>query len=60
MLVNEVLPETQKTFEEAKGNVISDYQLYKEKNWLQELAEKYKIEINQKALKNVKSQIKKQ
>lgn len=57
--VKEVLPESQKTFEEAKGAVISDYQALKEKNWLQELANKYKIVINQKALKQVKSQIKK-
>jgi len=60
VLVDEVLPETQKTFEESKGAVISDYQLFKEKNWLQELGKKYKIEINQKALEYVKSQIKKQ
>ena len=58
--VNEVLNEKQKTLEEAKGAVISDYQVFKEQNWLQELAKKYKIEINQKALKHVKSQIKKQ
>lgn len=60
VLVNQVLPETQKTFEEAKGLIISDYQTFKEKNWLLELAKKYKIEINQQALKHVKSQIKKQ
>ncbi len=58
--VKEVLPETQKTLEEAKGLVISDYQAYKEEKWLKELAEKYKIVINQEALKNVKSQIKNQ
>ena len=58
--VNEVLPEKQKTLEEAKGAVISDYQVFKEQNWLKELANKYKIEINQKALKDVKSHIKKQ
>ena len=58
--VKEVFPETQKTLEEAKGLVISDYQAYKEEKWLKELAEKYKIVINQEALKNVKSQIKKQ
>jgi peptidyl-prolyl cis-trans isomerase SurA len=57
--VKEVLPETQKTFEESKGAVISDYQVFKEQKWLQVLAKKYKIEINQKALKNVKSLIKK-
>lgn len=58
--VKEVLPETQKTLEEAKGLVISDYQAYKEEKWLKVLAEKYKIVINQEALKNVKSQIKNQ
>jgi peptidyl-prolyl cis-trans isomerase SurA len=58
--VNEVLPESQKTFEDARGSVISDYQVYKEKNWLQELSKKYKIEVNQTALKSVKSQINKQ
>jgi peptidyl-prolyl cis-trans isomerase SurA len=58
--VKEVFPETQKTLEEAKGLVISDYQAYKEENWLKELAEKYKVVINQEALKNVKAQIKNQ
>ncbi|MEN3324512.1 peptidylprolyl isomerase [Mariniflexile soesokkakense] len=56
--VKDVLPETLKTLEEAKGLVISDYQTYKEEKWLRELAEKYKVVINQEALKSVKSQIK--
>ncbi|WP_308992573.1 peptidylprolyl isomerase [Mariniflexile litorale] len=58
--VKEVLPETQKTFKESKGLVISDYQVFKEEKWLKELAQKYKIVINQEALKSVKSQIKNQ
>lgn len=57
--VKELLPETQKTLEEAKGLVISDYQAFKEEKWLKKLAEKYKIVVNQKALKHVKSQLKK-
>ena len=57
--VKEVLPETQKTLEEAKGLVISDYQTDKEENWLKELANKYKVLVNEKALKSVKSQLKK-
>lgn len=57
--VKEVLPETQKTLDEAKGAIISDYQTYKEENWLKTLSEKYKIEINNDALIKVKSQIKK-
>ncbi|WP_445737501.1 peptidylprolyl isomerase [Mariniflexile sp.] len=58
--VKEVLPETQKTFEESKGAVMSDYQNFKEDKWLKELANKYKVEVNQEALKNVKTQIKNQ
>ncbi|GAA4955722.1 peptidylprolyl isomerase [Algibacter agarivorans] len=58
--VKDILPETQKTLEEAKGTVISDYQTYKEANWIKELGAKYKIVINQEVLENVKSQLKKQ
>ena len=58
--VKEVLPETQKTLDEAKGAIISDYQTYKEENWLKTLSEKYKVEINNDALIKVKSQIKNQ
>lgn len=57
--VKEVMPETIKTLEEAKGLVISDYQVFKEEEWLKELANKYKVVINQEALKQVKAQIKK-
>lgn len=58
--VKEVLPEAIKTLEEAKGLVISDYQVFKEEEWLKELANKYKIELNQEALNQIKSQIKNQ
>ena len=54
----EIFPETLKTFEEAKGSVISDYQTYKENNWLESLKNKFKVDINQDALKNVKAEIK--
>lgn len=58
--VKDVLPETIQTLEEAKGLIISDYQTFKEDEWLKELANKYKIVINQEALNQVKAQIKKQ
>ncbi|TYA94776.1 peptidylprolyl isomerase [Seonamhaeicola marinus] len=58
--IKEVLPQLQKSFEEAKGHVISDYQTYKEDNWVNTLKEKYPIKINKEVLKKVKSQIKKQ
>ncbi|AUP78071.1 peptidylprolyl isomerase [Flavivirga eckloniae] len=57
--VKDILQEKEQTFEEAKGAVISDYQSYKEENWLKDLGDKYKIQINQDALKNIKKQIKK-
>ncbi len=57
--VKDVLEKTQQTLDEAKGIVISDYQTFKEENWLKDLSEKYKIKINQEALNNIKTQIKK-
>jgi peptidyl-prolyl cis-trans isomerase SurA len=56
-LVNEVLPKTMKSFEESKGKVISDFQNYKEINWLKTLAEKYEVKINNDILAKVKTQI---
>lgn len=56
----EIFPESLKTFDEAKGSVIGDYQAYKEKNWLESLKDKYKIIVNQEALNSVKAQIKNQ
>ncbi|WP_298556191.1 peptidylprolyl isomerase [uncultured Algibacter sp.] len=56
--VKEVLPQTQKSFEDAKGNVISDYQNYKEENWIENLKDKYKIALNQETLKAIKTKLK--
>ena len=56
----DVLPETLKTFEEVKGSVISDYQIYKENDWLETLKAKFNISVNQEALNTVKVQIKNQ
>jgi len=56
--VNEVFPKQQKPYEEVKGLVMSDYQSYKEKLWLEELRKKYKVVINTEALKRVKAEIK--
>jgi peptidyl-prolyl cis-trans isomerase SurA len=57
--VKEILPETEKSFDDAKGAVISDYQTYKEENWLKALSAKYKVKVNDDVLNEVKSQIKK-
>ena len=55
--VQEVIPEGIKTFDETKGKVISDYQEQVEKQWMQQLREKYKVKVNQKTLKSIKKQL---
>lgn len=55
--VKEVLTKTQQTFEESKGKVVSDYQNFKEENWINGLREKYNVVLDQQALNRVKSQL---
>jgi peptidyl-prolyl cis-trans isomerase SurA len=55
--VNEVHLESVKSFKEAQGPVIADYQIVFEENWLKELAQKYKVSVNQKVLQEVKNKI---
>jgi peptidyl-prolyl cis-trans isomerase SurA len=55
--VKDIYPITQKSLDEAKGNVIADYQAYKESIWIQELKNKYKVSLNQEALNHVKTSI---
>jgi peptidyl-prolyl cis-trans isomerase SurA len=56
--VKHILPKTEKTYNESKGSVISDYQDEVEKQWLKKLEETYKVVINKDVLKKVKSLIK--
>ncbi|WP_104736299.1 peptidylprolyl isomerase [Hanstruepera ponticola] len=58
--VNAVLPKEPKAYEEAKGQIMSDYQVYKEANWIKVLKAKYPVVINELVLENVKNQIKNQ
>ncbi|WP_142783216.1 peptidylprolyl isomerase [Changchengzhania lutea] len=58
--VTAILPKSQKSFEEARGMVIGDYQTFKEAQWMEELHNKYKVVINQESLDKVKSIIKNQ
>ncbi|MBD0833274.1 peptidylprolyl isomerase [Aestuariibaculum sediminum] len=55
--VKDIIPETQRTLEEAKGMVISDYQVYKEQKWVEALAAKYPVDVNQDVLQKVKTQL---
>ncbi len=56
--IENILPKTLKSFEEAKGSVVSDFQEEKEKEWLLKLAKKYKVSINKEALQQVKTELK--
>lgn len=55
--IKEVIPKAIKTFEESKGNVISDFQNEIEKQWVESLRSRFKVVINNSILTKVKSQI---
>ncbi|MGS2727830.1 peptidylprolyl isomerase [Psychroserpens sp. BH13MA-6] len=58
--VHSVMPEGQKTLDESKGKVVSDYQNYIEENWVNSLNERFDVDINSSVLKRVKKQLLKQ
>lgn len=41
------------SYKDVRGPVTADYQNYLEENWIKELRDKYKVEINQEVLKTV-------
>jgi peptidyl-prolyl cis-trans isomerase SurA len=55
--VNRLIPPGLKTFEEARSQVISDYQDYLEKNWIAVLRKKYPVKINKKGKKFVVAEL---
>lgn len=54
--VDQTIPVSFKKFEETRGEVINDYQIYLEKLWVANLHENYKVKINKRALKRLKSE----
>lgn len=52
--LNKMLPPQPKQLNEAKGIITADYQSYLEKEWIQELRNKYKVVVNYDVLKLVK------
>jgi len=48
--IKRILPPEQMTFDEARGQVITRYQEYLEKNWIEALKLKYVVELNQQTL----------
>ncbi len=57
--IKAILPTGIKTLKEARGSVLTDYQTEVEKNWIEGLYKKYKIEVNNVALERIKASIKK-
>ncbi len=53
MKIEEILPPSIKTLDEARGYVVADYQDYLDKELIKTLRKKYKVEINQDALNNL-------
>jgi len=56
--VNEIIPESSKELSEIKGKVISDYQVYLEKEWIKSLKKNYKVDINKKVYRKLEKFIK--
>lgn len=55
--INEIIPATGKTYEEARGLVISDYQNFLEEEWIKTLKENYEVKINDDVLEKVVKQL---
>lgn len=53
----ELLPPGPMEFEEVKGRVLTDYQNLLEKEWMEQLRNKYTVEVNQKTLKKIKKEL---
>ena len=49
-MINMIFPIRPKTLKEARGYIIADYQDYLEKEWLTELANTYKVDVNKAVL----------
>lgn len=51
--IERILPAGDRTFEEAKGLLVADYQTHLENEWLEALRKKYPVKINAKGKKYV-------
>ncbi|GAA0872004.1 peptidylprolyl isomerase [Gangjinia marincola] len=57
--IEDIIPSGIKSFEDAKGEVISDYQQYLEEKFKASLKEKYTVKVNKKNLKKIKKELEK-
>ncbi len=56
--VNATLPAGPKTLDQCKGKAINDYQQHLEENWVKDLKNEFKVEVNQTVFESVKKQLK--
>ena len=54
---DKIYPPAQKELNEAKGEVISDYQNHLEKVWVDELRNTYSVKVNKKSYNNLKAEL---
>ena len=52
--INELLPVTYKSLHEVKGKVMSDYQDQLEREWVEQLKNRFSVKINKKTLQSLK------
>lgn len=50
VFIKKIIPPGVMSFEQARGLVVSDYQDYLEKIWVQQLRKKYPVQVNKKVL----------
>ena len=58
--VNETLPAGPKELDQCRGKAINDYQQYLEENWVKDLKNEFKVEVNQTVFEIIKKQLKPQ
>ena len=58
--IYEILPPGEKTLDEARANVIADYQNELEQRWIRQLREKFPVKINEKAKRYALDQLQKE
>jgi peptidyl-prolyl cis-trans isomerase SurA len=56
--VKDILPPGSKSFDEARPEVISDYQTYLETQWITQLKKKYPVKVNKKPLQAALDELK--
>ena len=58
LYIDKIIAPGQKTLNDVRGKVLSNYQNDLEISWMESLRSKYKVEVNKKTLKRVKKELK--